>query len=141
MTSPRLWSHGTRLAGVDEWQAERVAHIGLEGDRRLAPHRGDAAAALARIRGAESIAALAQLANISEGEVRSYLKSASRSKRAATAVHAVAAPGQPAAASRGALAREWLPAITGRGRIRRKCDIRLPMEQSAALAAEKAEPH
>jgi hypothetical protein len=62
-------------------------HIGLEADRRLA----------------------AQLANISDGEVRTYLKSASRSKRAATAVHAVAAPGQPAAAARGALARDGCP--------------------------------
>jgi hypothetical protein len=69
----------TRLAGVDEWQAERVAQIGREADRRREEHRGDAAAALARIRGrGESIAALAQLAIISEGEVRSYLKSASR---------------------------------------------------------------
>ena len=32
----------TRLAGVDEWQAERVSQIGLEADRRREEHRGDA---------------------------------------------------------------------------------------------------
>lgn len=92
-----------------------MAQIGLEADRRREEHRGDAAAALARIRGrGESIAALAQLANISEGEMRSYLTSASRAKRAATAVHA----GHAWAAGRGlrgALARGRLPAITRRG--------------------------
>jgi hypothetical protein len=49
----------TGLAGVDEWQAERVAQIG-----RI------------KARG-ESIASIAALANISETEVRSYLKAAS----------------------------------------------------------------
>jgi hypothetical protein len=32
------------LAGVDEWQAERVAQIGREADRRREEHCGDAAA-------------------------------------------------------------------------------------------------
>ncbi len=41
----------TRLAGVDEWQAERVTHIRLEADRRREEHRSEGAAALARMRG------------------------------------------------------------------------------------------
>jgi hypothetical protein len=41
----------TRLAGVDEWQAERVSQIGLEADRRRDEHRGECAAAVQRIRG------------------------------------------------------------------------------------------
>ena len=41
----------TRLAGVDEWQAERVAQIGLDADRRRDEHRSEGAAAIARIKG------------------------------------------------------------------------------------------
>lgn len=69
----------TRLAGVDEWQAERVAQIGLDADRRRDEHRSEGAAAIARIKGrGESIASIAALANISESEVRSYLKAATQ---------------------------------------------------------------
>jgi hypothetical protein len=101
MTWRRFWSHALGWwARVDEWQAERVAQIGLEADRRREEHRGDAAAALARIRGrGESIAALAKLANISEGEVRSYLKSEAAARRAASAATAGDAPGRPAGSS------------------------------------------
>ena len=68
----------TRLAGVDEWQAERVAQIGLDADRRRDEHRTEGAAAIGRIKArGESIASIAALANISESEVRSYLKAAS----------------------------------------------------------------
>jgi hypothetical protein len=35
----------TRLAGVDEWQAERVSQIGLEAGRRRDEHRGECATA------------------------------------------------------------------------------------------------
>jgi len=66
----------TGLAGVDEWQAERVAQIG-----RI------------KARG-ESIASIAALANISETEVRSYLKAASAAGRAQGGAAAVA-PAQP----------------------------------------------
>jgi hypothetical protein len=73
----------TRLAGVDEWQAERVAHIGLDADRRRDEHRSEGAAAIGRIKGrGETIASIAALANISESEVRSYLKAASAAGRA-----------------------------------------------------------
>ena len=41
----------TRLAGVDECQAERVSQIGLEADRRRDEHRSECAAAVQRIRG------------------------------------------------------------------------------------------
>ena len=44
----------TRLAGVDEWQAERVAQIGLEADRRRDELRTECAAALQRIAVGES---------------------------------------------------------------------------------------
>ena len=42
----------TRLAGVDAWEAERVAQIGLDADRRRDEHRSEGAAAIARIKGA-----------------------------------------------------------------------------------------
>ena len=62
----------TRLAGVDEWQAERVAQIALEADRRRDEFRAEGAKALERIRGrGESVGAIAALANVSESEVRS----------------------------------------------------------------------
>ena len=67
----------TRLAGVDECQAERVSQIGLEADRRRDEHRGECAAAVQRIRGrGESVGTIAALANVSEGEVRAFLKAA-----------------------------------------------------------------
>jgi hypothetical protein len=67
----------TRLAGVDEWQAERVSQIGLEADRRRDEHRSECAAAVQRIRGrGESVGTIAALANVSEGEVRAFLKAA-----------------------------------------------------------------
>ena len=67
----------TRLAGVDEWQAERVAQSALEADRRRDEFRAEGAKALERIRGrGESVGAIAALANVSESEVRSFLKTA-----------------------------------------------------------------
>ena len=67
----------TRLAGVDECQAERVSQIGLEADRRRDEHRSECAAAVQRIRGrGESVGTIAALANVSEGEVRAFLKAA-----------------------------------------------------------------
>jgi hypothetical protein len=83
MTWPRFLVARTRLAGVDEWQAERVAQIGLDADRRRDEHRSEGAAAITRIKArGESIASIAALANISESEVRSYLKAASAAGRA-----------------------------------------------------------
>jgi len=56
----------TRLAGVDECQAERVSQIGLEADRRRDEHRSECAAAVQRIRGrGESVGTIAALANVS----------------------------------------------------------------------------
>ena len=66
----------TRLAGVDECQAERVSQIGLKADRRRDEHRSECAA-VQRIRGrGESVGTIAALANVSEGEVRAFLKAA-----------------------------------------------------------------
>ena len=74
----------TRLAGVDAWEAERVAQIGLDADRRRDDHRSDGAAAIARIKArGESIAAIAGLAEITESEVRSFLTAARAAGRAA----------------------------------------------------------
>lgn len=67
-----------RIATVDDWQAERVAQAAAEAARRRDEHRRAAAAALARIRArGETISAIAQVAETTEGEVRSYLKLAS----------------------------------------------------------------
>lgn len=67
----------TRLAGVDQWQAERVAQIALDADRRRDEFRAEGAKALARIRGrGESVGAIAALANVSASEVRSFVKTA-----------------------------------------------------------------
>jgi len=65
----------TRLAGVDQWEADRVAHVSAEASRRRDEHREVAAAAVARIRArGESIAAIAQLAETTVSDVRAYLK-------------------------------------------------------------------
>ena len=86
----------TRLASVDEWQAERVAQIGLDADRRRDEHRSEGAAAVARIKGrGESIATIAALATISESEVRSYLKAASAAARAQSVGAAASALSEP----------------------------------------------
>jgi len=39
----------TRLAGVDAWEAERVAQVSVEAARRRDEHRGAARAALVRM--------------------------------------------------------------------------------------------
>ena len=70
-----FWSQRTRLAGVDECQAERVSQIGLEADRRRDEHRSECAAAVQRIRGrGESVGTIAALANVSEVIVRGYAR-------------------------------------------------------------------
>ncbi|HUO36903.1 MAG TPA: hypothetical protein VMU34_03215 [Mycobacterium sp.] len=72
----------SRLAGVDAWEAERIAQINAEADRRRDEQRQAAAAAVGRMheRG-ERIDAIAALAETTESEVRSYLKLA-RARRA-----------------------------------------------------------
>lgn len=67
-----------RIAAVDDWQAGRVAQVAAEAARRRDEHRKAAGAALARIRArGETISAIAQLAEATGSEVRSYLKLAS----------------------------------------------------------------
>lgn len=65
----------SRIAGVDAWEAERIAQINAEAERRRDGQRQAAAAALARMheRG-EKIENIAALAETTESDVRSYLK-------------------------------------------------------------------
>ena len=85
----------TRLGGVDEWRAERVAQIDLEADRRRDEHRSECAAAIERIRArGETVAAIAALANVSVTEVRSHLKVA-RTRRDAAAGDGATRSAQP----------------------------------------------
>jgi hypothetical protein len=75
-----------RIATVDDWQADRVAQAAAEAARRRDEHRRAAAAALARIRArGETISAIAQVAETTESEVRSYLKLASANGAQASA--------------------------------------------------------
>ena len=64
-----------RLAGVDQWEADRVAQVSAEASRRRDEHRVAAAAAIARIRArGESLAAIARLAETTVSDVRAYVK-------------------------------------------------------------------
>lgn len=65
----------SRVAAVDAWEAEHIAQINAEAQRRRDGQRQVAAAALARMheRG-EKIENIAVLAETTESEVRSYLK-------------------------------------------------------------------
>lgn len=70
----------TRLAGVDAWEADRVAQVSAEASRRRDEHRAAAAAAVARIRArGETISAIARLAETTVSDVRAYLKLAAAS--------------------------------------------------------------
>lgn len=87
-----------RIAAVDDWQAERVAQVAAEATRRRDEHRRAAAAALARIRARdETISAIAQVAETTESEVRSYLKlaSANGAQTSAAATDGAGAAGTP----------------------------------------------
>ena len=75
-----------RLAGVDDWEAERVSQLGAEARRRRDEHRLAAASALARIHArGEAVGAIAQLAEATEAEVRAYLKLARANDAAVSA--------------------------------------------------------
>jgi hypothetical protein len=74
-----------RVAGVDEWEAERVAQVAAEAARRRDEHRlVGAAAARIRERG-ESVREVAALAQTSETEVRAHLRLADAASSAAGA--------------------------------------------------------
>ncbi len=88
-----------RMAGVDAWEAERVAQVAAEAARRRDEQRQAAADALARMRSrGETVPAIAALAEASESEVRAYLKLAGASSAAAPA--AAAGTEQPLNAGR-----------------------------------------
>jgi hypothetical protein len=91
----------TRLAGVDQWEADRVAQVSAEASRRRDEHREAAAAAIARIRArGESIAAIARLADTTVSDVRAYLKFAAARGAQITVVESSSeAVGSPAEAA------------------------------------------
>lgn len=75
----------TRLAGVDEWEADRAAQVSAEASRRRDEHRAAAAAAVARIRArGEWVTAIARLAETTVSDVRAYLKLATERAAATT---------------------------------------------------------
>jgi hypothetical protein len=64
-----------RVAAVDEWQAQRVAPVAAEAERRREEHRHAATAAITRMRErGESLGAIAELAQTTENDVRAHLK-------------------------------------------------------------------
>lgn len=66
-----------RLSGVDQWEQNRVLEIRAEGERRRHEHRRAAAAATARMKGrGETLAAIAELAGLKVGDMRTVLKAA-----------------------------------------------------------------
>jgi hypothetical protein len=97
----------TRLTGVDQWEADRVAHVSAEASRRRDEHRAAAAVAIARIRArGESIAAIARLAETTVSDVRAYLKFAAaggaQSARVESSSEAQGSPAVEAANASGA---------------------------------------
>jgi len=87
-----------RLAGVDQWEADRVAQVSAEASRRREEHHAAAAVAVARIRArGESIAAIARLAETTVSDVRTYLKfAAARGAQSVVVESSSEAPGSPA---------------------------------------------
>lgn len=66
-----------RLAAVDEWEQGRIAEVRAEANRRRHEHRQVGAAAVSRMQGrGESLAAIAALASVKVGDVRTVLKAA-----------------------------------------------------------------
>src|ERR1700730_7221340 len=66
-----------RLAAVDEWEQGRILEIRAEGERRRHEHRQVGAAAVARMQSrGGTLAAIAELAGVKVGDVRTVLKSA-----------------------------------------------------------------
>lgn len=63
-----------RLAAVDEWEQGRVIAIRAEGKRRRHEHRQAGAAAVARMQSrGETLAAIAELAGVKVGDVRTVI--------------------------------------------------------------------
>lgn len=66
-----------RLAAIDGWEAERIAQIRAEGQRRRQEHRIDAGAAITRLQArGESLQTIAVLAEMNVAQVRALLKHA-----------------------------------------------------------------
>jgi hypothetical protein len=81
-----------RLPAVDEWEQGRIIEIRAEGERRRHEHRQAGAAAVERMqRRGETLAAIAELAGVKVGDVRTVLKAAGAQPLAAP--DALGAPG------------------------------------------------
>jgi hypothetical protein len=81
-----------RLPAVDEWEQGRIIEIRAEGERRRHEHRQAGAAAVERMEGrGETLAAIAELAGVKVGDVRTVLKAAGAQPLAAP--DALGAPG------------------------------------------------
>ena len=76
----------TRVGEIDEWAAERSAAVAVEADRKRAEHHKTAAAAVARMRArGDSVKTIALLADMSESQVRKYLRASAATGRVAEA--------------------------------------------------------
>lgn len=65
----------TRADEVAQWHAHRLTDLAAEADRKRLDHDKDAAAAVGRLRArGETVAMIALLAGITEGEVRKYIR-------------------------------------------------------------------
>lgn len=64
-----------RLAGIDQWEAERIAQVRAEGQRRRQEHRAEAGAAITRLQArGEPLRTIAAVAEMSVAELRALLK-------------------------------------------------------------------
>ncbi|SIK93727.1 hypothetical protein [Mycobacteroides abscessus] len=65
----------TRCDEVAQWHANRLTDLAAEADRKRLDHDKEAAAAVGRLRArGETVAMIALLAGITEGEVRKYIR-------------------------------------------------------------------
>lgn len=65
----------TRVGEVDAWEAERIAAVAVEADRKRAEHEAVAVDSVVRMRArGESIKTIALLADLAESEVRRYVR-------------------------------------------------------------------
>ncbi|MDO3101095.1 hypothetical protein P5V93_23540 [Mycobacteroides abscessus subsp. abscessus] len=65
----------TRCDEVAQWHASRLTDLAAEADRKRLDHDKEAAAAVGRLRArGETVAMIALLAGITEGEVRKYIR-------------------------------------------------------------------
>lgn len=72
---PHRWLARGRLAVIDQWEAEWIAQVRAEGDRRRQEQRAESGAAITRLQGrGESLQTIAALSDMSVAELRALLK-------------------------------------------------------------------